>query len=80
MAKIAHQVYISTKILVLGDNPGDFIFDCLSSRHFETMGKEVFYAVKEHPVQNDMSLIDLARFGAQDMWENHIDGCGGGRA
>jgi uncharacterized protein with ATP-grasp and redox domains len=31
------------------------------------MGKHVLYAVKEHPVQNDMSLIDVARFGAGEM-------------
>ena len=67
MAKIAHQVYISSKILILGDNPGDFVFDQPLMGRLRQMGKQVFYAVKEHPVQNDMSLIDVARFGAGQM-------------
>ena len=67
MAKIAHQVYISSKIMILGDNPGDFVFDQPLISRLRQMGKQVLYAVKEHPVQNDMSLIDVARFGAGQM-------------
>ncbi len=67
MAKIAHQVYISSKIMILGDNPGDFVFDQPLVGRLRQMGKQVVYAVKEHPVQNDMSLIDVARFGPGEM-------------
>jgi uncharacterized protein with ATP-grasp and redox domains len=72
VAKIGHQVYISSKILVLGDNPGDFVFDLPLLHTLRNMGKRVFYAVKERPAQNDMSLPDVARFGAGEMWVDII--------
>ncbi|MGD0231142.1 MAG: ARMT1-like domain-containing protein [Syntrophorhabdales bacterium] len=72
MAKIEHQVYISKKILVLGDNVGDFLFDLPLLARLSGMGKEVLYAVKEHPAQNDMSLTDVARFGGEEMWDGII--------
>lgn len=50
-------------VLIFGDNIGDFFFDmdlvtCLQGR-----GKKVHYAIKEHPVQNDISMVDVTRFG-----------------
>jgi len=67
VAKIEHQVYNSDKALILGDNLGDFLFDLPLVDLLVKGGKEVFYAVKEHPVQNDMSMADVARFGAEAM-------------
>ncbi len=69
VAKIERQVYINSKIMVLGDNPGDLVFDLPLLRLLRREGKEVYYAVKEHPVQNDMSLADAARLGAHDLWD-----------
>jgi hypothetical protein len=69
VAKIERQVYINSKIMVLGDNPGDLVFDLPLIRLLRREGKEVYYAVKEHPVQNDMSLPDAARLGAHNMWD-----------
>ncbi len=69
VAKIEQQVYISSKIMVLGDNPGDFVFDLPLLRLLRREGKEVWYAVKKHPVQNDMSMPDVERFGARGMWD-----------
>jgi hypothetical protein len=65
--KIGRQVYDSQKVLILGDNPGDFVFDLPLVRLLKDMGKRVFYAIKEHPVQNDMSIPDAARFKAEGM-------------
>lgn len=67
VAKIEHAVYTSEKILILGDNPGDLVFDLPLVRQLQAMGKRVYYAVKEHPVQNDMSLADVPKFGAATM-------------
>jgi hypothetical protein len=75
MAKITHQVYISSKIMILGDNPGDFVFDQPLVGRLRQMGKQVLYAVKEHPVQNDMSLVDVARFGPGEM-RGHVISAG----
>jgi len=65
--KIAGQVYVSSKILTLGDNPGDFVFDALLVKILQDMGKRVLYAIKESPVQNDMSLPDLELLTAHSM-------------
>jgi len=67
MANIEAQVYNRGKVLVLGDNIGDFVFDLPLLRLLKGMGKKVFYAVKARPVQNDMSMADVERFGAAQM-------------
>ena len=67
LAKLEHQVYLSEKILILGDNVGDFLFDLPLVKLLRREGKEVLYAIKEHPVQNDMSMADAARFGEDGM-------------
>ncbi|OPY68101.1 MAG: hypothetical protein A4E57_01942 [Syntrophorhabdaceae bacterium PtaU1.Bin034] len=72
VAKIAHQVYISNKILILGDNVGDLVFDLPLVERLKGLGKKIFYAVKEHPVQNDLSMPDVAKFGLKEMCENVI--------
>jgi uncharacterized protein with ATP-grasp and redox domains len=67
VAKIEDRVYISRKILILGDNIGDFVFDIPLVNLLKESGKEVFYAVKEHPVQNDLSMVDVRTFGMERM-------------
>ena len=46
--------------LILGDNVGDFFFDIPLIRFLEGLGRRVFYAVREHPVQNDLSMKEVA--------------------
>lgn len=70
--KIEAQVYPSGRILILGDNPGDFVFDRPLVNLLKTMGKEVFYAIKEGPVQNDMSMTDVRRFGADGLYDRVV--------
>ncbi len=53
--------------MILGDNPSDFVFDLPLVRLLKAMGKQVFYAIKARPVQNDMSMPDVERFGAGEM-------------
>jgi hypothetical protein len=48
---------------MIGDNVGDFIFDMPLIEYLETKGKQVYYAVREKPVQNDLSMEDVDRFG-----------------
>jgi len=67
VANIEARVYTSTKILVLGDNVGDFVFDLPLVKLLKKLGKKVFYAVKARPVQNDMSMRDVERFGTLGM-------------
>ncbi len=67
VAKCADRVYISKKILILGDNIGDFVFDLPLIELLKEGGKEVFYAVKEHPVQNDLSMADVRALGLERL-------------
>lgn len=67
VAKIADRVYISRKILMLGDNLSDFLFDLPLVNLLKRGGKDVFYAIKEHPIQNDMSVPDIEKFGADKL-------------
>ncbi len=64
MDKIKNTIYIKGKdILMIGDNLGDFIFDMPLVEYLEETGKRVYYAVRERPVQNDLSMDDADRFG-----------------
>jgi len=68
MDKLADAIYINgNEILVLGDNMGDFIFDLPLVRFLEKEGKRVFYTVREHPAQNDLSMEDVRRLGLTAM-------------
>jgi damage-control phosphatase, subfamily I len=71
--KIAREIYIRGKeTMMLSDNLGDFIFDMPLVRFLESVGKTVYYAVKEHPVQNDLSLFDVERFGLRGVFNRII--------
>ncbi len=71
--KIAREIYIRGKeAMILSDNLGDFIFDMPLVRFLESVGKTVYYAVKEHPVQNDLSLFDVERFGLRGAFNRII--------
>ena len=73
MDKIVEEIYIKGKdVLMLGDNVGDFLFDMALVKFLEGKGKRVHYAVKEHPVQNDLSMADAVRFGFTEMFDNII--------
>lgn len=64
------------QILMLGDNMGDFVFDAPLARFLEEQGKKVFYAVKDGPVQNDVSMEDVARHKGEDMYSSIVStGC-----
>jgi len=58
--------------LILGDNIGDFLFDVKLIRYLEERGKKVYYAVKGHPVQNDLSLKDVVRYGFDKIFNNFV--------
>jgi uncharacterized protein with ATP-grasp and redox domains len=60
------------EILMLGDNIGDFVFDLPLLRFLGRSGRKVFYAVREHPAQNDLSMEDVRRLGLQDLYPRII--------
>lgn len=71
--KIEEQIYTKgSVVLMLADNAGEFLFDIKLIRFLENIGKEVFYAVKEKPIQNDLSMPDIERFLFSEMFSNII--------
>jgi len=71
--KITEEIYTrSNVVLMLSDNAGEFLFDVGLIRFLENTGKTVYYAVKENPVQNDLSIPDVERFGFRKMFPNII--------
>ncbi|NPB04980.1 MAG: DUF89 domain-containing protein [Aquificae bacterium] len=48
----------SGRILILGDNAGEIVFDKVLVRELKALGKEVVYAVKGGPILNDATLED----------------------
>jgi damage-control phosphatase, subfamily I len=69
MDKIENTIYITGKdILMIGDNTGDFIFDMPLVEYLEKNGKRVYYAVREKPVQNDLSMEDVEGFGLNEIF------------
>lgn len=71
--KIEEEIYIkSENVLILGDNIGDFVFDIPLIEFLESKEKRVYYAVKGHPVLNDLSMPDAIRFGFVKMFDNII--------
>jgi damage-control phosphatase, subfamily I len=73
MDKIENEIYNKGKdVLILGDNIGDFIFDMPLVDFLEDKGKRVYYAVKEHRVQNDLSMPDVLKFEFGKLFDNII--------
>jgi damage-control phosphatase, subfamily I len=71
--KISEEIYTKEReVLILGDNIGDFLFDMKLVRFLEGLGKKVFYAVREYPVQNDLSLKEVASFNLRRLHDNII--------
>jgi len=73
MDKIENEIYIKNNdVLILGDNIGDFVFDIPLIGFLKSMGKYIYYAVKEHPVQNDLSMPDVLKYDFLKQFDNII--------
>lgn len=53
----------SKKVLILTDNAGEIVFDCLLAECLKFMGLKVTVAVKDKPVLNDATLEDAYETG-----------------
>lgn len=71
--KIEEEIYTKgSVVLMLADNAGEFLFDLKLIKFLENIGKDVYYAVKEKPIQNDLSMPDIKRFRFGDMFSGII--------
>ncbi len=62
VAALESKLEHASRILYLADNTGEVFFDLRLMWRLGRFG-EVTYVVKESPVQNDVTLADLERFG-----------------
>ncbi len=69
--KQMHRSKVTKKILYLVDNAGECFFDLPLVKRLELYGN-LYYVVKEAPVQNDLTMDDLKKTGIRDRFKNVI--------
>ncbi|MFC1595876.1 DUF89 domain-containing protein [Candidatus Margulisiibacteriota bacterium] len=52
------DVMANKKILYVGDNTGEIVFDKILVKELLALGCEVVYAVKSRPILNDVTMVD----------------------
>ncbi|MBZ4645676.1 MAG: damage-control phosphatase, subfamily [Petroclostridium sp.] len=55
------------KILILGDNSGEIVFDKLLVLQLKKYAQEIIYAVKGGPILNDSTMIDAVEVGMIEL-------------
>ena len=55
------------KVLYLGDNAGEIVFDCLLVKQLLQHGVDVTFTVKSGPIINDATMIDAETVGMTDL-------------
>jgi len=63
----------ANKILIIGDNSGESVFDCLLAKYLSS--KEVIYAVRDTPVLNDVTIQDAKNSGLEEYTKIISSGC-----
>jgi damage-control phosphatase, subfamily I len=70
--KFTQQLDKADKIVYLGDNAGESVFDKIL---IEELGKKVIYVVREDPIINDVTLEDAIASGLDKVSEIISSGC-----
>ena len=63
----------ANKILIIGDNSGESVFDCLLAKYLSL--KEIIYAVRDTPVLNDVTIEDAKNSGLEECTKIISSGC-----
>lgn len=50
------KITASGKVIIIGDNSGEIVFDKILAEYLKTLEKDVVYAVKESPILNDATI------------------------
>jgi uncharacterized protein with ATP-grasp and redox domains len=70
--KFEHELSKANTILYLGDNSGESVFDKIL---IEQMNKKVYYAVREVPIINDVTIKEAIDSGLDEVSEIISSGC-----
>jgi len=57
------------RVLYLGDNAGEIVFDKVFIKEIKKSGAEVIFAVRSKPVLNDVTMIDAIDVGLDKVAE-----------
>ncbi|WP_018248703.1 damage-control phosphatase ARMT1 family protein [Orenia marismortui] len=63
------------KVLIIGDNAGEAIFDKLLIKELNKFGVEITYATREVPVLNDVSIKEAKEIGLDQISKLISSGC-----
>ncbi|MFA5927763.1 MAG: ARMT1-like domain-containing protein [Candidatus Margulisiibacteriota bacterium] len=63
LEKFRRALISKKKILYIGDNAGEIVFDKLLIRELQSRDCEVVYAVKNEPILNDITMADAKSVG-----------------
>ncbi|MCX7856405.1 MAG: ARMT1-like domain-containing protein [Deltaproteobacteria bacterium] len=72
MEKIEAGLSQSRSVLIIGDNISDFIFDLILIDYLENNDKKVHYLIREKPVQNDLSMVDVKKYQLTRFFKNFL--------
>jgi uncharacterized protein with ATP-grasp and redox domains len=64
------------KIMIIGDNSGEIVFDKILTEHLKALGKDVVYVVKEKPILNDATMEDAIYTGMDKVSRVITNGSG----
>ncbi|TDX51404.1 damage-control phosphatase ARMT1 family protein [Orenia marismortui] len=64
-----------SKVLIIGDNAGEAIFDKLLIEELSKYGVEIIYATREIPVLNDVTLKEAKEIGLDQISKLISSGC-----
>jgi uncharacterized protein with ATP-grasp and redox domains len=61
--KFKDKINASKRIMIIGDNSGEIVFDKILAEYLKALGKDVVYVVKEKPILNDATMEDAIYTG-----------------
>lgn len=64
------------KIMIIGDNSGEIVFDRILAEYLKVLGKDVVYVVKENPILNDATMEDAVYTGMDKISRVITNGSG----
>jgi uncharacterized protein with ATP-grasp and redox domains len=67
--KLRQELREGVRVLYLGDNAGEIVFDMLLVEQLLEAGAKVTFTVKSGPVINDATLVDATEVGMTDLVE-----------
>jgi len=76
LEKFREKITAAKRVMIIGDNSGEIVFDKILAGHLKELGKDVVYVVKEKPILNDETLDDAIYTGMDKIARVIANGSG----